>query len=284
MDGIILINKEKGYTSRDVVNKVSNSIGIKKVGHSGTLDPLATGLLVILVGKATKVSDLITNTHKEYICEVKMGIQTDTLDVTGEILEEQEYSIEEKDLKMVINNFHGKYIQEVPKYSAVRVNGKRLYEYAREGKEVELPKREVQIKEIELLEFNNETFKFRCLVSKGTYIRSLVRDIGLRMNTPMTMNNLHRTKQDIFDVKDSFTVEEVEKDNYEVLNLKEVLSNYTQVVVDDFLMRSVINGKVITNDYKSDIVIFIDKSDKVLAIYETYKKDETKIKPRCVLG
>ena len=158
--GIVLINKEKDMTSFDVVNDISKLFGIKRVGHTGTLDPLATGVLIVAIGQATKVVELLTATYKEYIAEVKLGIKTDTLDITGQIIDTKEVP---KDINIedTLNSFKKTYHQEVPIYSAVKVNGKKLYEYARNNEVVELPKKEVTIKEIELLEKTDKTFKFK---------------------------------------------------------------------------------------------------------------------------
>ena len=160
-DGIIVVNKPKEYTSRDVVNKICKILNTRKVGHAGTLDPLATGVLVI------------ENSTKEYIAKVKLGIKTDTLDVTGNVLEEKhDFSLDKRALESILLSFKGTYMQEVPLYSSVRVNGKRLYKYAREKEEVNLPKREVTIFDISLLSFDSLSFSFNVKVSKGTYIRS----------------------------------------------------------------------------------------------------------------
>ena len=141
-DGIIIINKPKDYTSRDIVNIVSKHFNTKKVGHTGTLDPLATGVLVICVGKATKLVDYLTSTYKEYIAEFILGVETDTLDITGNVLKEEKISKSKEEIEKVLNNMIGEYVQEVPIYSAVKINGKKLYEYAREGIDIELSKRE----------------------------------------------------------------------------------------------------------------------------------------------
>ena len=163
---ILYVNKKKGMTSFDVVNEISNLFGIKRVGHTGTLDPLAEGVMIICIGKATKIVELLTAKDKEYIAEVQMGIKTDTLDITGTILEEQEVP---KDLMIeeTLSHFKKTYLQEVPIYSAVKVHGKKLYEYARNNIEVELPKKEVTIKEIELLNQNRQSFYFSSISNKG---------------------------------------------------------------------------------------------------------------------
>ena len=279
-----MINKEKEYTSRDVVNVVSKTLNTKKVGHTGTLDPLATGVLVIAVGNALKVVDLLTSDTKEYMATVKLGIETDTLDVTGNILKaNDQYSITENKIKEVLLSFLGKSIQEVPLYSAIRVNGKRLYEYAREKIEVELPKREIEIFDIEFISLEKNEFIFRVLVSKGTYIRSLIRDIGKKLEIPCSMKELQRTKQGIFKIEDSVSLNDIEDGNYKLVPIVEVLKDFEIIKVDTFLANKIQNGRILDNRYNNEKVVFIDKENNVLAIYKIYDKDPTKIKPVKVL-
>lgn len=283
MDGIILVNKPKDMTSRDVVNIVCKTLNTRSVGHTGTLDPIATGLLAIAINKGVKIVDFLVNDTKEYIATVQFGILTDTLDVTGKVLNEvKDYVIDEEKLKQVLDSFVGKMIQEVPKYSAVKVAGKRLYEYARKGEEVEIPKREIEIFNIELLTFDNEEFSFKVTVSKGTYIRSLIRDIGIKLGIPCSMKELIRTKQGNFKIEDSCTIDEIKDNNYKVIPIKDCLSNYTTIEVDDFIANKVLNGRILENRYKDDIIVFTNK-DEVLAIYKVYDKDTTKVKPIKVL-
>lgn len=283
MDGIILVNKPKDMTSRDVVNIVCKTLNTRSVGHTGTLDPIATGLLAIAINKGVKIVDFLVNDTKEYIATVQFGILTDTLDVTGKVLDEvKDYVIDEEKLKQVLDSFVGKMIQEVPKYSAVKVAGKRLYEYARKGEEVEIPKREIEIFNIELLTFDNEEFSFKVTVSKGTYIRSLIRDIGIKLGIPCSMKELIRTKQGNFKIEDSYTIDEIKDNNYKVIPIKDCLSNYTTIEVDDFIANKVLNGRILENRYKDDIIVFTNK-DEVLAIYKVYDKDTTKVKPIKVL-
>ena len=236
MNGIILINKEKNITSRDVVNKVSKILGIKKIGHTGTLDPIATGVLVLCIGKYTKLVDMITSYEKEYYASVILGIETDTLDITGNVLFSDNKVIKKDKIEKVLNSFIGKYMQKVPKYSAVKINGKKLYEYARENIDITLPKREVEIKSIKIdnyeIKNNKVHFSFYVTVSKGTYIRSLIRDIAHKLNTYGTMENLVRTKQGIFDIKNSFSIEDIENNNYKLLKLNDIY-NYKSVLIDN---------------------------------------------------
>ena len=181
MDGIILIDKEKGVTSRDVVNDLVHIFHTKKVGHTGTLDPLATGVLVCTIGKYTKLNEILTSTYKEYIAEFKLGIKTDTYDIEGAILEENSVDLTNEEIINAITSFKGRYMQEVPIYSSVKVNGKKLYDYARSNIEVLLPKREVDIKELEILSIEDKIIKIKCLVSKGTYIRILVLNLNVEL-------------------------------------------------------------------------------------------------------
>lgn len=279
MNGIILIDKPKDYTSRDIVNIVSKKLQTKKVGHTGTLDPLATGLLVLCIGKTLKLSELLVSTKKEYIATMTFGIETDTLDITGNIVKRDSKTkkITTKDIETVLKKYTGKIIQEVPKYSSVKVNGKKLYEYARKGEEVALPKREVEIFNIEpLSEINNNTFTFKCTVSKGTYIRSLIRDIGVSLGTYATMSNLRRTKQGIFNIEDAYTLEDIENNNYKILDAKDVLK-LPKVIVDKNLEFKVKNGQVLTKFFKEDKAMIINQNNELLAIYQ--KKDDTYVKP-----
>lgn len=284
MDGILVVNKPAGYTSRDVVNKVSKILNTKKIGHTGTLDPIATGVLVLCIGKATKLVEMLTSTEKEYIAEVTLGINTDTLDNTGNILEEQNTHIDKEQIIKALNSMLGFYNQEVPIYSAVKINGKKLYEYARENKEIELPKRNVQIKQIELLgdikyEDNKTIFSFKCLVSKGTYIRSLIRDIALKLNTIGIMSNLNRIKQGSFNINQSYDIDSIENNHYKIISIADCLDNFKNVIADEFLINKIKNGAILQNRYNEDTIVFKDSNNYCLAIYKTYDKDVTKIKP-----
>ena len=216
MDKILVVNKDNGYTSRDVVNIIGKHFNTKKIGHTGTLDPIATGVLVICMGKSLKVVDLITSYDKEYVARVVLGIDTDTLDITGNRLRDEVSNVTKDMVVDVLNSFLGKSIQEVPKYSAIKVNGKKLYEYARNGISVSLPKREINIYDIELLGDidildNHQEFSFRVRVSKGTYIRSLIRDIGIKLGTCAVMKELTRTKQGKFCIENAYAIEEIKK-------------------------------------------------------------------------
>lgn len=261
MDGIILINKEKNLTSRDVVNMVCKKLNTNKVGHTGTLDPIATGLMVLCVGEGLKLVELLTGLNKDYIAKVKLGIKTDTYDITGNILEERTYSLDQDTLINTLNSFNGEYLQEVPIYSSVKVNGKKLYEYARCNEKVELPKHLVKISNMELLEFNKDSFTFKVTVSSGTYIRSLINDIGNKLNIPMTMEELQRTRVGSFNILDATSV-----DNLNVISIIDAL-NIKKIELNDSIFKKVINGARIDNIYDVDMVLFV-KDGIPIAIYQ----------------
>lgn len=276
--GLLVVNKPKNVTSRDIVNEVSKILKTKKIGHTGTLDPIATGVLVLTINKATKLSEIITSEEKVYQAEVILGIKTDTLDITGNILEECNTNYTKEEIVNTLNLFVGTYNQEVPIYSAVKINGKKLYEYARNKEKVTLPKRMVTVKYINLDEINyidNKTvFKFTCKVSKGTYIRSLINDIATKLNTIGTMKNLIRIEQGNFNIKDSYTLEDIKNNNYKIIPIKEALKDYFTVKVDDKLKFKVMNGQILDDIYNQEYVLFVD--DDVIALY---KNEKNKLKP-----
>ena len=284
MNGILLVNKEENWTSRDVVNRVGKILGTKKVGHTGTLDPLATGVLVLCIGSATKLNEILTSTYKEYEAEITLGLLTDTLDITGNELKEEKVNVNKEQILEALNKMTGKYVQEVPIYSAVKVNGRKLYEYARAGESVELPKREVDIKELELIgnikyTDNKTIFNIRCLVSKGTYIRALVNDIANSLNTIGVMSKLTRTKQGKFKLENCYNMEDIESGNYKLISIAEVLNNFPKVVVDGYLENLIKNGAVINDEWKQEHILFINKNNCLLALYKSYDKDKNKLKP-----
>lgn len=283
MDGIIVIDKPKNKTSRDVVNEVCQILHTKKVGHTGTLDPIATGVLVICVGKATKLVEMITAYDKEYIAQIQLGIKTDTKDITGTILEKQNVDITKEQIEKALKEMTKTYLQTVPIYSAVKVKGKKLYEYARNQEEVELPTREVKIQSLKLIDEIKEenqqvTFTIECSVSKGTYIRSLIEDIAEKIKTIGTMTSLRRTKQGMFDIHQANTLEDLKENHFHLYSIEEILKEYKQIEVDKDLEFKIKNGARIPNLYQEDTIVFT-KNNRVLAVYKTYEKDNNLIKP-----
>ena len=247
MDGIILINKTKGCTSHDVVNKIKHLLN-EKVGHTGTLDPNATGLLPILIGQGTKLSYYLINHDKEYEVTLKLGIKTDTADSEGNIIEEQNVDnsiINVGNIENTLKSFIGKQEQVPPMYSAIKVNGKKLYEYARKKIKVEIKPREIEIYDINLKEINQneKTINFTVHCSKGTYIRSLCEDIAKKMGTIGYMKEINRTKVGIFNIEESIKIEELE-------NNKQYLEKHIISVEDLFIKLNGENNKIILNTKK----------------------------------
>ena len=266
MNGVLIINKPKDYTSRDVINKLNKLLGTKRIGHTGTLDPLATGVLVIAIGSYTKLVNELTSLDKEYIAEIKLGIKTDTGDITGNILEENyNYNITKENITNIFNSFPKEYEQTVPKYSAVKINGKKLYEYARENIDIELPKRMVNIYSLELLEFNNDIIKFKTKVSKGTYIRSLIEDLCYKLNVIGTMNSLVRTKQGRFNIENALNLEDINI-NTKLLTSRDIL-DIKDYSLDDNLYKFVSNGNKL-NINLNDGYYNMNYNNKDIAIYK----------------
>jgi len=282
MNGLIVVNKEKGYTSRDVVNVLGKTLGTKKIGHTGTLDPIAEGVLVCVVGKCTKLCDVLISDEKEYVATMKFGVLTDTLDDTGNILKTKDKTITLEEVNNALNYFAKEYLQEVPIYSAVKVDGKKLYDYARSGLDVDLPKRMVNIKSIELIEFKDNVLTFKTKVSKGTFIRSLIRDIGEYLGTYGTMTKLVRTNQSGYKIEQSYTLDEIKSGNYQLIELDEIFKDYPSVEVDDKMYEKIIHGQEFNNNIDKEYIVYKYKSE-VIAIYQISKKDKNKIKPLIII-
>lgn len=275
MNGFILVNKKKNMTSRDVVNSLIKILNTKKIGHTGTLDPFAEGLLLVAVNKGLKVVKLLNYKDKEYIAKVRLGIKTDTLDITGNILEEIKEDLNKEELEEVLQSFIGDYSYEVPIYSAIKVNGKKLYEYAREGKKVEIPIKESYIYDIKLVDFKDNSFTFSVKVSNGTYIRALVRDISKKLSKIMTLEELTRTKIDSLLIKDAYTLEDIKNNNFKLLKINDLL-NYKEVELSGYLEAKVLNGNKIKLKEKEDNILFIKETEEI-AVYTREECDIFKV-------
>ena len=245
--GFLNINKPKGMTSHDVVYFIRKSLGIKQVGHSGTLDPMAEGVLVIGVGKATRLFEFLKE-KKEYIATIKFGYESDTLDIEGNCVKKEDFFPEENKLKEVLKEFLGETEQIPPKYSAIKVGGKKLYELARKGQEIgEIKPRPINIENIELLEIDENKAKIKVKCSKGTYVRSLIRDIAQKLGTVAVMSDLIRTKSGAFEIENSIEIGEFcQKEDLisSLINPLEVL-DYSQYEIKENDLKSVKNGAFI---------------------------------------
>lgn len=254
MNGVINVYKEPGYTSHDVVAKLRGILRMKKIGHTGTLDPQAEGVLPVCLGNATKLCDMLTDKTKEYEAVLRLGIVTDTQDMTGNILSEQEVTCNEVDIKNIMLTFIGKQEQIPPMYSALKVNGKKLYELAREGKEVERKARPIEIFSIDIkkIELPYVTFVVNC--SKGTYIRTLCQDIGEKLGCGGCMEHLLRTRVERFGIEDALTLAQIEqlRDQNQVetilTRVEDMFDQYPKIYVKNAFRKAIDNGNSITKD------------------------------------
>lgn len=302
INGVVNVYKEKGFTSHDVVAKLRGIFKIKKIGHTGTLDPDAEGVLPVCIGNATKLCELIMEKDKIYEAELILGKQTDTQDISGEILNQSDNYTRLTDdvIRETIMSFEGEYDQIPPMYSALKVNGKKLYEYAREGIEIERKKRKVNIYGIEILSIELPIIKISVHCSKGTYIRTLCNDIGEKLGVYGCMGKLLRTKTGKFDLGESHNLAEIEEivsndklsDSGILIPVDEVLADYNKLFIDEKFERLLMNGNVLTKkafimennqnkpDFDGDGEMFriYDSSGRFMAVYK-YCRDTNILKP-----
>ena len=273
MNGVIVVNKPKGITSRDVVNKLVKVFGTKSIGHIGTLDPMATGVLVCLIGKYTKLGSIMVNHDKEYVATFKLNVLSDTLDSECKVLKTDNKIISLEDMNGAIEHFNGlTYMQEVPIYSAVKVNGKKLYDYARSNEDVILPKKEVTIYKLELVSFEDEV-KIKCKVSKGTYIRALIRDICAYLGTYGIMTDLVRTKLGDYDIGDAYSLDDISNGKYKLYSLEDIFNLDVRYINNDN-HKQIYNGNIV-KDKNSNYILYKD-GDKAVAFYTRINEEELK--------
>jgi tRNA pseudouridine55 synthase len=301
MDGILLLHKPKGLTSHDCVFKIRKILKTKKVGHTGTLDPDVTGVLPICIGRGTKVAEYVTGENKTYIGEVTLGFSTTTEDSSGEVVEKKvvHKAFQRAEIENVLKQLTGEQLQTPPMYSAVKVNGKRLYEYARKGIEVERPTRAITIFELSLLDerekFEGETisFSFKVVCSKGTYVRTLAVTIGEMLGFPAHMSHLIRTGSGNFKLDECLTFDEIERAAIEgdiqskLIPIERALSHLPNLKIDDTLAVKVKNGAVLQADellQDAPMIIISDKENNALAIYENHPTKTGLMKPVKVLA
>ncbi|MFA6827217.1 MAG: tRNA pseudouridine(55) synthase TruB [Bacilli bacterium] len=282
MNGIIIVNKEKGISSFFQIKLINRILGCKKIGHAGTLDPLATGVLVVLLNDATKLSDYLINDTKQYEVEITIGIKSDTYDITGNIEEEVKVN-KISDVDNVLKSFLGKSMQKPPIYSAIKQQGMKLYEKAREKMDIKVEPREIFIDEIcrisDILYVDNKAvFSFKVKVSKGTYIRSLCVDIGNKLGYPALMSNLIRLKSGEFRLEDSYSIDDIKSGNFKIINMLDALKRYSIIEVNNEVYKLVLNGRIIekkllnTKGELAEDLLVLKYNNNLLAIYE--KKDE----------
>lgn len=277
MNGILIINKEKGCTSHDIVYKVKKIFN-EKVGHTGTLDPLAEGVLPILIGKGTLCSKYLINHDKKYVVNLALGQKTETADLEGKIIEEKNIpnkSLTQSKIEKVLKSFIGKQQQMPPIYSAIKVNGKKLYEYARKGQNVEIKPREIEIYDIKLINIDaqKKQIQFEVFCGKGTYIRSLCEDIAEKLETVGYMESLKRIQVGDFKIEESSKIQELEENKEDtkyleskIISVEEIFKNKEKIKLDDKKMQLFLNGVKITQNQENDIYRIYDKNEKFIGI------------------
>ena len=275
-NGAIIYDKPKGISSQEALIEVkhaltNNGMVVEKIGHAGTLDPLATGVLVVLLNDGTKLSNYILAEDKEYIVNCKLGIKTDTYDIDGSILDTKKVSVDEKILDATLKSFLGKQKQVPPMYSAIKVDGKKLYDLARSGKTVDFEARDIEVFNIERvtnIDQNNE-FSFKTKVSKGTYIRSLCYDLGLKLNTYGIVSELRRTKSGRFSVDNAYKLDDIKNNNFNIIKMVDLI-DLEKININETIYKKVIDGKMLKKDElnhpkNSDVALIY--LDKLIAIY-----------------
>ncbi len=265
--GVIVINKPTDWTSFDVVNKIKRLIGLSRVGHLGTLDPMATGVLLVTIGKATKLFDIMQEKKKTYVATFHFGEETDTLDSTGKITNSNNKIVTRKEIEAILNTFVGEISQIPPKYSAKSVNGVRAYTLARKNEDFVLPAKVVKIYELKIIDFNDNILTLEITCGSGTYIRALGRDIAYKLNTYATMISLVRTKVGKFDLNQSIDIKSLTKDNIEnyILPIDSVL-DYNKIELSDINTKKILNGQTIKTDLKDGTYKLNNELDTIALI------------------
>jgi tRNA pseudouridine55 synthase len=285
MEGIYLIDKPEGITSFDVVRKLRKTLKNKEIGHAGTLDPMATGLLVVLVGKATKLSNLLLEKQKTYVAEITFGFSTDTFDKTGKVVHEKSlFTLTNETLSKGIETLTMRKEQMPPLFAAIKVDGKKLYEYARNNEAVEIQSRPIDIQTFMITKpLENNCFEALLSVSKGTYIRSIAHDLGLLLEIPSHLSALRRIKSGSFRIEDSYRLDEVTEQTQPSISLNDFMTTLDKVVVEDYMIPLIKNG--IRLDERQTTIegpfVAVSKTGELLALYQ---KDQTNYKPIIQLG
>lgn len=291
MNGVLPVDKPAGFTSHDVVNLLRKKLNIKRVGHAGTLDPDATGLLLMLIGEGTKLSPFLMDLPKEYIARITLGIETDTHDKCGKVLRKGEVNVTESRLKNILLEFVGEQEQIPPQYSAIKYKGKPMYKYAREGCVLSLEPRKVVIKDINVININLPDVELSITCSKGTYIRALARDIGERAGCGAILSELRRTGIGNFRVENALSLDEINHKNLpeiisRIISLNSALAMYSSIVVEDSVKEMIKNARI---DYMAELVKssknvpgedlfkFVDKDGHLLAIVKAMENSQIKI-------
>jgi len=277
MDGFLLINKPKGWTSHDVVHKVQKKLNVEKIGHTGTLDPFASGLLILCLGKATKLARLFSNLDKVYEGKIVFGRHYDTYDTTGKVIYEKESQLDVQSLQQAISSLNGTYNQVPPMYSAIKVDGRKLYDMARKGIEIDRESRSVTIYDFHMIDgFENNQFQFYARVSKGTYIRSLAVDLAEKLGTYGALDALNRISVGQYDLSDAKKIEEIKETD--LISLDYYFESFPTITLNDYMVRLVRNGIYLDERQTKTIDPFIvlDEKGEKIAYYEVIGENQYK--------
>ena len=280
MDGFIIVNKPKDMTSHAVCNKIRSIMHTKKVGHSGTLDPLATGVLVVAVGKATKLINYLENQDKTYVAEALFGIQTDSYDILGNVLNKDDLSNPtDSEIDSQLEILKGSETQIPPIYSAIKVNGKKLYDYAKNGEMVEILPRKIKIHSLKRVSnIIDKKVSIEVSANKGFYVRSLINDLGISLNTYAVMSNLIRTKAGKYDISISQTLEEIKENGPIIHSIEDTFSHLKRIDVNDYMAKLVLNGVILDErQFSLNEMFKIYHNDKLIAIYEPFDDKKYKL-------
>lgn len=280
MDGFIIVNKPKDMTSHAVCNKIRSIMHTKKVGHSGTLDPLATGVLVVAVGKATKLINYLENQDKTYVAEALFGIQTDSYDILGNVLNKDDLSNPtDSEIDTQLEILKGSETQIPPIYSAIKVNGKKLYDYAKNGETVEILPRKIKIHSLKRVSnIIDKKVSIEVSANKGFYVRSLINDLGTMLNTYAVMSNLIRTKAGKYDISISQTLEEIKENGPIIHSIEDTFSHLKRIDVNDYMAKLVLNGVILDErQFNLNEMFKIYHNDKLIAIYEPFDDKKYKL-------
>ena len=267
MDGFIIINKPKGITSHDVCFKLKKELHIDKIGHSGTLDPLATGVLVIAIGKATKLISYLEKQNKSYVADILFGIDTDTYDILGKVMKENNlFELNNNLIDNALDELKLEKVQYPPIYSAIKVNGKKLYDYALQNKEVQIEPRPIKIEELyRVNDYHQKAVKIKILANKGFYVRSLIHDLGEKLGTYATMSDLCRVSAGDFTLDMANNI----GDSYNILSIEEVFNKLDKIEVSDYMAKLIKNGIMLDErQYQKEEMFKVYHNSKLIALYE----------------
>ena len=274
MDGLMIINKQEGYTSQDVCNVVKKALNIKKVGHCGTLDPFAEGLLIVGYNQGTKILQYLEKSIKTYVATLYLGKKTSTADKCGETIETKDVKKYKKSqIEAILNTFLGKQKQLPPMYSAIKIDGKKLYEYARKNIEVERKYRDIEIYKIKLVNYYDNIIEFEVTCSKGTYIRTLAEDIAAKLDTVGHLIKLVRTKIGNLDLSQSNTIDEIKNQKYNTYDICSMIP-FKSYQVYDKMLEDIKNGKRVIFNSNDEFVLFTNENNLPLAIYKKEANQE----------